>query len=133
MTTLALQLSKASIDNRQWDLLIAAVPLQLLHLVDSATHHQVVSPDMPCTLGGGETLLQKGARKTALQAGNCLQGFDHLQHAAAASFHSWLLLPLLPGDCGRIMTSGTLAGNVIASQLLGWPAGQLYKNIYSPS
>eukprot|EP00878_Enallax_costatus_P006596 GHUV01006914.1.p1 GENE.GHUV01006914.1~~GHUV01006914.1.p1 ORF type:complete len:552 (+),score=139.14 GHUV01006914.1:1128-2783(+) len=37
------------------------------------------------------------------------------------------------GDCGRIMSSGTLAGNVIASQLLGWPAGQLYKNIYSPS
>eukprot|EP00879_Flechtneria_rotunda_P015226 GHRR01015917.1.p1 GENE.GHRR01015917.1~~GHRR01015917.1.p1 ORF type:complete len:383 (+),score=119.25 GHRR01015917.1:1214-2362(+) len=37
------------------------------------------------------------------------------------------------GDCGRIVTSGTLAGNVIASQMLGWPAAQLYKDIYSPS
>jgi len=44
----------------------------------------------------------------------------------------FLALPLA-GDCGRIMTGGTIAGNVIASQLLGWPAGQLYKNIYSPS
>jgi hypothetical protein len=37
------------------------------------------------------------------------------------------------GDCGRILSGGTIAGNVIASQLLGWPAGQLYKDIYNPS
>lgn len=42
---------------------------------------------------------------------------------------------LLPpvGDCGRILSGGTIGGNVIASQLLGWPAGQLYKNLYNPS
>lgn len=37
------------------------------------------------------------------------------------------------GDCGRIMTGGTIGGNVIASQLLGWPASQLYGNLYNPS
>ncbi|KAF8056255.1 UGP3 [Scenedesmus sp. PABB004] len=37
------------------------------------------------------------------------------------------------GDCGRVMTGGTLAGNVIASQLLGWPAARLYGDIYNPS
>eukprot|EP00882_Tetradesmus_deserticola_P000301 GHRQ01000333.1.p1 GENE.GHRQ01000333.1~~GHRQ01000333.1.p1 ORF type:complete len:663 (+),score=295.35 GHRQ01000333.1:150-2138(+) len=37
------------------------------------------------------------------------------------------------GDCGRIMTGGTLGGNIIASQILGWPAGQLYKDLYNPS
>jgi hypothetical protein len=40
---------------------------------------------------------------------------------------------VVAGDCGRIMSGGTIGGNVIASQLLGWPAGQLYKNIYNPS
>jgi len=40
---------------------------------------------------------------------------------------------LLSGDCDRIMTGGTIGGNVIASQLLGWPAGQLYNNLYNPS
>ncbi|WIA42590.1 hypothetical protein OEZ86_008566 [Tetradesmus obliquus] len=37
------------------------------------------------------------------------------------------------GDCGRIMTGGTLGGNIIASQILGWPAAQLYKDLYNPS
>ena len=31
------------------------------------------------------------------------------------------------------MTGGTLGGNIIASQILGWPATQLYKDLYNPS
>lgn len=40
---------------------------------------------------------------------------------------------MVAGDCERIMTGGTIGGNVIASQMLGWPAGQLYKDMYNPS
>lgn len=59
-----------------------------------------------------------------------------MQHHAGSALVPSGLLPtwcVVAGDCGRIMTGGTIGGNVIASQMLGWPAAQLYKDMYNPS
>jgi hypothetical protein len=53
--------------------------------------------------------------------------------AAAIAAATAVVAAAAAGDCGRIMTGGTLGGNIIASQILGWPAGQLYQDVYNPS